>query len=286
MRKYPINRSDKVYLEIENFEDYELTNCIAYEMAIRNDEVIHLSNMIMQHDEVNPNVELMCQKLEELYLLEKNCQVYLLFQKQPPLKHMIKGYIKHAPKIENLLNYENIDGEIIFNYKKETSFNEKKFPYFKRPKLKSPSYIQQNINLKINLALPKEELIAYISKIKESYEIDRYTIKIPIELLREDLEKADNEISITRPKGRQEHINIRKHINKQEKYADMFFIYDAYKKSMKQKDIIQSINDYYYDTKNKETYFDAKTVTKYREIAKEYIDNLKYKELITGIKEK
>jgi len=32
-------RDDNVYKEIEAFEDYEYTNCIAFEMAIRNDEV-------------------------------------------------------------------------------------------------------------------------------------------------------------------------------------------------------------------------------------------------------
>ena len=32
-------RTDVIYKEIESFEDYEYTNCIAYEMAIRNDEV-------------------------------------------------------------------------------------------------------------------------------------------------------------------------------------------------------------------------------------------------------
>lgn len=31
-------RDDPQYIEIENFEEYELTNCIAYEMVIRNDE--------------------------------------------------------------------------------------------------------------------------------------------------------------------------------------------------------------------------------------------------------
>ena len=35
-----LKRSDEKYIEIENFKDYELTPCIAYEMAIRNDEYI------------------------------------------------------------------------------------------------------------------------------------------------------------------------------------------------------------------------------------------------------
>ena len=39
-------RSDSIYKEIEAFEDYEFTNCIAYEMAIRNKEVINICNKI------------------------------------------------------------------------------------------------------------------------------------------------------------------------------------------------------------------------------------------------
>jgi hypothetical protein len=31
-------RDDLIYKEIEEFQDYELTNCVAYEMAIRNKE--------------------------------------------------------------------------------------------------------------------------------------------------------------------------------------------------------------------------------------------------------
>ena len=32
-------RDDNIYKEIEAFNDYEFTNCIAFEMAIRNKEV-------------------------------------------------------------------------------------------------------------------------------------------------------------------------------------------------------------------------------------------------------
>ncbi len=37
-----VSRSDKQYKEIEKFKDYELTQCIAYEMAIRNPEIKEL----------------------------------------------------------------------------------------------------------------------------------------------------------------------------------------------------------------------------------------------------
>ncbi|WP_419673566.1 hypothetical protein [Aliarcobacter butzleri] len=38
MDKLP-QRDDLIYKEIEEFEDYELTNCIAYEMATRIQEL-------------------------------------------------------------------------------------------------------------------------------------------------------------------------------------------------------------------------------------------------------
>ena len=39
-------RSDEKYIKIENYEDYEFTHCIAYEMATRNSEVIKLTNIV------------------------------------------------------------------------------------------------------------------------------------------------------------------------------------------------------------------------------------------------
>ena len=45
------NRNDKVYKEIERFKDYELTNCIVYEMAIRNEYVKEL--MFLYQKELN-----------------------------------------------------------------------------------------------------------------------------------------------------------------------------------------------------------------------------------------
>jgi hypothetical protein len=43
-------RKDSIYEEIEKFENYELTPCIAYEMAIRNQEVIDLLHDINRLD--------------------------------------------------------------------------------------------------------------------------------------------------------------------------------------------------------------------------------------------
>ena len=46
-------RSDLIYKEIEEFEDYEYSNCIAYEMCTRNKEVKKLLNIIInKFDEI------------------------------------------------------------------------------------------------------------------------------------------------------------------------------------------------------------------------------------------
>ena len=41
-------RDDLIYKEIEEFQDYELTNCVAYEMAIRNENISALVNKYLK----------------------------------------------------------------------------------------------------------------------------------------------------------------------------------------------------------------------------------------------
>ena len=50
-------RKDPIYTEIEQFEEYEFTNCIAYEMAIRNNEVKRLFNFIKTNDNLRWNIK-------------------------------------------------------------------------------------------------------------------------------------------------------------------------------------------------------------------------------------
>ncbi|MFW2454266.1 hypothetical protein ACN4FY_11835, partial [Aliarcobacter butzleri] len=48
--------------------------------------------------------------------------------------------------------------------------------------------------IELNLNLPKEELIAYISKIKDDFDKDNSIIKTPLELLGEILENENIDI--------------------------------------------------------------------------------------------
>jgi hypothetical protein len=54
-KKLP-KRKDTKYTRIENYEDYEFTHCIAYEMAIRNEEVIKLTDIIEKLNLLNYNI--------------------------------------------------------------------------------------------------------------------------------------------------------------------------------------------------------------------------------------
>lgn len=151
--------------------------------------------------------------------------------------------------------------------------------YASRPKLHIPKDIDKTIDLKINPNLPKDELIAYISKIKDTYDNDNSIIKSPLEILGEVLEKSNNKHTQKKPKA--------------EKYADWFYIYDCYKilkaKDKKKSnetiyneidlsllDYYDSVNDDYYSI---ETY--KKTIMKNMNYL---IDELGYKELIAGVK--
>ena len=68
----------------------------------------------------------------------------------------------------------------------------------------------------------------------------------------------------------------------------MIYIYDMTNKGYSQQDILYSISEYYEILNNdkglalKLTLRDERTITKYFEIAKDYIENARYKELITG----
>ena len=53
LRNVNISRSDDNYREIEEFEEHEITNCIAYEMAIRNSS--YLKELLERVEEINTN---------------------------------------------------------------------------------------------------------------------------------------------------------------------------------------------------------------------------------------
>ena len=130
--------------------------------------------------------------------------------------------------------------------------------------------LKNELNIKIDLPfnLPKEELIAYISKIKDDFDKDNSIIKTPLELLGETLEKSDNKKTPKKPKA--------------SVYADWFYIYDYWKYEKTQgktdKDIFVAL-----EVENNVPYKED-MLRKIRDKMKYFIDDLGYKELITGVK--
>jgi len=135
-----------------------------------------------------------------------------------------------------------------------------------RPKIKINETSLFSIDLNLNLS--KEELIAYISKIKDDFDKDNSIIKTPLELLGETLEKSDNKKIPKKPKA--------------SVYADWFYIYDywKYEKALGKtdKDIFVAL-----EVENDVPYKED-MIRKIRDKMKYFIDDLGYKELITGIK--
>ena len=299
-------RKAPIYKEIEAFETYEFTNCIAYEMAIRNNEVKRLFNFIKTNDNLRWNikskdikriilgkypklnnhmvVDEIKRKLLNKYLIKydyKQLTSDLFFVKFPKkFAELLSNQIligKHRKESyqRNYFQKEGFTIEQLYNATKK-DFDSSISPNFKRYIHNSNSKLEN-----INLNLPKDELIAYISKIKDTYDNDNSIIKTPLELLGEDLDKANN-----------------KKMNKTnaEKYADWFYIYDCYQilkadNKKKSNETIYSEIDLllleHYDLIDDDDYYSIETYKKtIMKNMKYLIDELGYKELITGVKNK
>lgn len=141
-------------------------------------------------------------------------------------------------------------------------------PNYKRPELLGVFSKMKYYNIEINQNLPQKDIEAFLKDvINDIYSNDR--IKSYSELLEEDLEKANEILYINKKTNNINTLTI----------ANMFYIYDGIKQNEKKSKIQYNLSQY-----NGEHSVDYKTLNKYLNIAKEYIDKLKYKELITGLK--
>jgi len=140
----------------------------------------------------------------------------------------------------------------------------------------------------LNFSLPEDEIVEYVKHIKRTLDNkDVRIIKSPLELLGEELDKADNISNMCSKNSRDNEkcFDKRNGLSRTDKLADMFFIYDSVKAGNKKLDIMIEIDKYYdHDNKRKKS-FSGDTYDKYNLIAKDYINNERYKELISGVKE-
>jgi len=353
---YPII-DDEIYKEIESFEDYEYTNCIAYEMAIRTNsffnEVIEgvesFNNSYLTNKEYFKNLVQPCTLPSDDVTLTQE-QSHLLFLERLTKKISFVLYevgicrnsindifkikeIEHFELIIELKKYKELKkigntfygDEVYCDYKQgfslsqlqgdiESPLNNIINADWTRPRL---HYINgRHAEVELNLNLPVEELTAYIKQIKKAYDENNSTILSPSELLGEDIEKAQEITSKAIPKEKEK---------RKKAMANAFYVYDMYKilepeyltktnslkeeRDNKVKEIKQSKNydrqeknsmikdikeeyifllDQYSKTSikteiNLQSGLSIDDIERYRALMNKYIDNLKYKELITGV---
>ena len=147
----------------------------------------------------------------------------------------------------------------------------------------------EQILIALDLSRPIEEIQAYILHIKTTLKNnDDRKMKVSNELMGEQLEKAEDilNMSYINSRGTKKTFETRSKSQLQKKFADMFFIYDAVKAEMRKSDILSCLDKYHDPDNKRKDSFNQDTYFKYLGIAKEYIENKKYLELITGAKPK
>ncbi len=269
------NRNDKVYKEIERFKEYELTNCIVYEMAIRNEYVKEL--MFLYQKELNSwgidisfNLNEECINIPSKRIVEN--YEYSKYYKEETIE---SNFIKDELELHSIYptalqefflvpgknDIKDIDPMVIIeehqenfidetkprkrtlildkynsNYHEDNSYKLQSLSNvlninYSRPKIISEN--EKKADVSLNLKLSKEELIAYIEKIKDTFDKDNSIIMTPLELL-------GKELNI-------EYIDIKNMTAKE--WADMFYMYDFFNASKdlitdKHNDLIENLTVY------------------------------------------
>ena len=262
-------KSDSIYKEIEEFEDYEYSNCIAYEMCTRNKEVKKiLKSITNKRDEIieffedyeEYNLEVVSNECNELIKYGINNKVILgifsnILNKESNIKigksvisieyendlilDRKKDYLYVDPYDDGIVGVlENGDEEIIPYKQMNLDYIPLIKKSYSRPTLKIDK--SKIFKVELNLSLPKEELLDYVSKIKDDFNNKTNAmIRTPIDLLIYDsslmeyIGKENNTSEINRKLDALEDIllddktdnsNIKK--LKKKLIADKFFIYD------------------------------------------------------------
>ena len=329
---WEFERGADEYLEIENFKDYELTQCLAFEMFRRN------STAKQQREDINQVLDIHQKAVfefianEEAKLTKDGYDSYIKSHYKA-VEYRDKFFYSHFDciKVNNdflnfgdyvssskehqmrksyeLASYKNgvigvrkkekesidlglldeIDHNILPIFRVKSDL----FPVFSRPLPYIPNSKSKEALISLNLALPKDELLAYVAAIKDNYDKDHTTISFGREV--EPSDALDNIQKRRNASG--ELPNAKKMA-----YTDMFFIYDCLNAAPDDeinkaiRHIKKEINMYYTqkimeDKKMSEgaasliaRNIDPKTIKRYYEIMQDFIDNERYKELLTGEK--
>lgn len=268
MDKLP-QRDDLIYKEIEEFQDYELTECIAYEMAIRTQlvkEYFNLTQKDMIINEITELYELENQILNECWLHHKD--VYSEHNEKYNMTNEMSSHINNKTCFSIITDLDYNEISVIDN----NQLSRKAYKTTFRPLLSIPKEYKNDITVQINFNLPKKEITAYIEKLKD-FNDNKFSIGMsPKTIISDEIMKYIN--PIFRGTGKADSL--------QKRWADWFYIYDYWKYEKTQgktdKDVFVNLvveNDVSYKEDN---------LRKIRDKMKYFIDDLGYKELITGVK--
>ena len=200
------------HYEIAQKFDIKFKNYLILDIYSSIMQIITLLNVIFEEDYylIYDRKEIVPEGMEDI-LKEPNhheTDIELNQYMDKAIKESIRHAYDTSPRYKD--NFTFKDGYAIYQASYEDSKEydiNKIFPNFKRP-MKQFNQTQ----VAFNMSLPKDEIISYISKIKDDYDNKETSYKTLNQLLYEE---------DTRTEEKLEH-------NQQNRYADDFFIYDYY----------------------------------------------------------
>ncbi len=329
-------RSDDIYKEIESFEEYELTQCVAYEMAIRNDDNLKAIEEVVKYwndnnEDISKIYQTMQEKINAIDCIDwryndtRLSDINEIIKKVNDFSEKSKRNFETTSLSTDKSKIEIREGKGYSVYTNLISYGSSYvsnglhiFDNFKRPKLNINPLNSRSATIELDLNKPLSELKAYITHVYKDLENNKENnkdiLKAPLELLGKTLDDAIPQKDYPKKPTAK-------------KMADMFFIYDfvkarrneikAYNDEVQKKydeKISYIVNDKDLSTKHKKIqksemktdYLNDTLDTKIIDIFNEnevtkplnlsgahisklyyainpYIDDLKYKELITRV---
>ena len=280
------------YEKIHDYQEFELNNNIAYEFAKRKYPMLYLLehahvNAILTHlfkyilpqriDNIlntnkSPSIACICD-----YETEKINELVKIFREGKSFFNILDSL--YRVNFSELTHDELVAREHAIYFSNLNNKGEKSIhsitPLFRLPKLED--YLDWEVNVKLNLSLPEEQLIEYIKHLKKSV-VKKWNVLDNIFLSGMNLESYDITIITVFSK------NIRKKNRIQIIVADILFTYDCLKLNFTKQEIAEELNIYYFDKQySKGVKFPEDIVTAYTKIAISMIEEENYKKLVNGL---
>ena len=295
------SRADTRYKEIEQFQDYELIHCVAYEMAVRSPKIQEILIGKSYYDKNRPKSE-----HGILYHADKNIEIQEIFRDHglsiSEVLNPHKGSPDRPYKTGNIQSFfvewtpnglrkssASTGGVSSIQWKgyiEDRPTHERKFIktpeitlHMARPALELPT--PNKASIEINFSLPLSEIQAQIAQVKSEVEKSNTAIVSPKDLLG-SVDYTDGEQPQKKPRA--------------QRFADWFFAYDLYQilkakrnPAYTDKGIFEEIDRelYFYYGEDHGKYHNGSRVysgTYYRKTImptmRHFIDKLGYKHLI------